>query len=320
MECGKPLVSICIPAYNHEKYVQACIESIIAQDYANIELLIIDDGSSDATWAKIQELAPQCEKRFQSFAAKRQKNCGAAETCRRLEDMAQGEFCGFIASDDQYLPGAISALIKPMLEDMGIGLVVGVNEIMDSDGRTCYWDEDRSIVYDEKTARFRTFDEFLMDIEKIDFYSNRFGSYQALIKGNHIPNGSLKRLGLYKKFTPTSHGPILEDWWFHLQFSKVTKYKALPAHTFRYRWHAANTIKRKDYIKNAILATRLCERDLIVSMKDQRWKEMARPWIRVFRVKWHFWKIYLWSIDTVDEHVVKFGLMRYPIVLKKVKY
>ena len=320
MAHGTPLVSICIPAYNHEKYVQACIESIISQDYENIELLIIDDGSSDATWAKILELAPQCEKRFQRFVAKRQENCGTAETCRRLEDKAQGEFCGVIASDDQYLPGAISALLKPMLEDTEIGLVVGVNELMDSKGLTCFWDKDRNIVYDEKAARYRTFDEQLMDFEKINFYSDQFGSYQSLVKGNHIPNGALKRRGLYKKFTPTSRGPLLEDWWFHLQFSKVTKYKAIPVHTFRYRWHETNTLKKKGFVTQAVKNTWLCERDLIVTLNDRQWRDMARPWIRIFQIKWRWWKIFLWTVDTVDEHVVNFGLMRFPMVLKKIRF
>ena len=60
----KELVSVVIPAYNHEKYIQTTIESVIAQTYKNIELLILDDGSSDNTWNKIQEMREKCERRF----------------------------------------------------------------------------------------------------------------------------------------------------------------------------------------------------------------------------------------------------------------
>ena len=48
----KSLVSVIISAYNHENYVQDTIKSIINQTYQNIELLVIDDGSTDSTWQK----------------------------------------------------------------------------------------------------------------------------------------------------------------------------------------------------------------------------------------------------------------------------
>ena len=52
---NKSLVSVLIPAYNHENYVQDSLQSIINQTYENIELIVIDDGSSDNTWQKIKE-------------------------------------------------------------------------------------------------------------------------------------------------------------------------------------------------------------------------------------------------------------------------
>ena len=47
------LVSVIIPSYNHEKYIQEAIKSVINQTYKNIELLVMDDGSKDSTWQKI---------------------------------------------------------------------------------------------------------------------------------------------------------------------------------------------------------------------------------------------------------------------------
>ena len=57
---NKSLVSVLIPAYDHEKYVQETIKSIINQTYQNIELIIVDDGSKDSTWQKIQEMREEC--------------------------------------------------------------------------------------------------------------------------------------------------------------------------------------------------------------------------------------------------------------------
>ena len=53
---NKALISILIPAYNHEKYIQETIQSIIQQSYQNLELIIINDGSNDTTWEKINAM------------------------------------------------------------------------------------------------------------------------------------------------------------------------------------------------------------------------------------------------------------------------
>ena len=58
------LVSVIISAYNHERYIQETIQSIIQQTYQNIELIIIDDGSQDKTWKKILEMEKVCQQRF----------------------------------------------------------------------------------------------------------------------------------------------------------------------------------------------------------------------------------------------------------------
>ena len=63
----QPLVSIIVPCYNHQDYIQACIESIIGQDYRNLEFIIIDDGSKDRSAEKIKALENQCKARFSRF-------------------------------------------------------------------------------------------------------------------------------------------------------------------------------------------------------------------------------------------------------------
>ena len=73
------LISVLIPAYNHENYIQDTIDSVIRQTYNNIELIILDDGSSDNTLAKIKEYESKCQKRFKypssAAASKRNKRC-----------------------------------------------------------------------------------------------------------------------------------------------------------------------------------------------------------------------------------------------------
>ena len=73
MPSSEQLVSVIIPAYNHERFVQQTIRSIIGQSYKNIELIIIDDGSTDSTWLKINELKKECEERFSRVVFKTKK-------------------------------------------------------------------------------------------------------------------------------------------------------------------------------------------------------------------------------------------------------
>ena len=66
-------VSVIVPAYNVEKYIHRAIESVMQQTYENVELVIVDDGSSDATWDIIQQYAGQAEIMMDSSSHKLQK-------------------------------------------------------------------------------------------------------------------------------------------------------------------------------------------------------------------------------------------------------
>ena len=277
-----PLVSICIPAYNHERFVQDCIRSVMDQDYDNIELLVIDDGSSDRTWPRILELRPECERRFARVVMETRANRGRAETLRELYRLASGDLVGEIASDDLYLPGAIAALAAPFSADRTLGLVVGVNVLVDADGRRCFWDCRRQIVYSYTTAAYATFDAWLEKRHGISMDGEEFGDYRRLLRANHVPNGSLKRRSMCDLGSLYDAGAPLEDWWFHLQFSKVAKYRHIPQETFCYRWHGENTAVREAYMLDAARKTLRREAEKVEESSGE-WKlayESAVPWFR----------------------------------------
>lgn len=243
MSNNLPLVSVCIPAYNHEKYVTDCLKSVIAQTYENIELIIIDDGSKDGTKQKILDLMPKMESRFVRVFFESQSNMGTCRTINKLYENTNGKYVYHIASDDMAKPDAISTLVDFLEANNEYALAVGDNEIIDGDGRRAFWDENRNNVYDIKDAKYLTFGEFLKKTNRrVDFNSEQFGTYSTLFGNNYIPNGYLVRYEILKKTGPFTPDAPLEDWWFMLQLSKYAKMKYFDRVLFSYRWHGANTM------------------------------------------------------------------------------
>lgn len=274
------LVSVLIPAYNHEKYVQEAIKSIINQTYQNIELIVVDDGSKDSTWQKIQEMKNECEKRFVRVHFETKENEGTCKTFNRLLDLSQGEYVYFIASDDMAKPDAIETEVKFLSKHKDYALVVGDNEIIDGDGKRAYWDNERNLIYDKKQAIFLTFaDSLKAGRPDVDFNSEDFGSYGSLTKVNYIPNGYLIRKSIFSQigyFTPEAP---LEDYWLMLQISKYSKMKYIDKILFSYRCHQTNSIKNIDKMNNYTDITREYDRKMFRNIDKKLLSKSAKEYM-----------------------------------------
>ena len=95
------LVSIITPSYNSESFIEACINSVIAQSYTNWELIIVDDCSIDNTKEIIEKLSLS-EKRIKPVFL--EKNVGPANARNIALELARGRFIAFLDSDDLWLP------------------------------------------------------------------------------------------------------------------------------------------------------------------------------------------------------------------------
>lgn len=104
---GKPLVSIVIPAYNAERYIEGCIQSILNQSFALFEIIIVDDGSLDST----SELCDELSKRDCRVIAFHKVNGGATSARRFGVEKARGEWIMFVDADDTMPSGALNDLL-----------------------------------------------------------------------------------------------------------------------------------------------------------------------------------------------------------------
>lgn len=96
-----PLVSVCIAAYNHEAYIGEALESVLAQSYSNIEILVVDDASADGSAAVIEGYAKRYPDRIRALVLS--VNEGPSRAANRLFAMAQGAFVALLGSDDRML-------------------------------------------------------------------------------------------------------------------------------------------------------------------------------------------------------------------------
>ena len=112
---NRPLVSVCIPAYNAVARVKACLESLLRQNYEALELIIVNDCSTDDTLALVQTLL-QSETAINVVLENNTTNCGPDYTRRRCAELAKGEYLAFVDADDYVDANYIAALVNKALE------------------------------------------------------------------------------------------------------------------------------------------------------------------------------------------------------------
>ena len=126
---GYPVVSVIIPVYNSEKYTEKCIRSLLGQTYRNLELLIIDDGSTDQSGTILDRLAKEDDR----IRMIHQKNAGVAAARNRGVDLATGTYLTFVDGDDYVAPDYIQHLVNCAREN-GAELVICGLQFVKEDG------------------------------------------------------------------------------------------------------------------------------------------------------------------------------------------
>ena len=107
-----PLISVIVPVYNVEEYLTQCIESIINQTYTNLEIILVDDGSTDQSGKICDEYAIK-DDRIQVI---HKENRGVGSARNVGLDTSKGEYVSFVDSDDYVDKNYIKILLKQMLE------------------------------------------------------------------------------------------------------------------------------------------------------------------------------------------------------------
>ena len=224
-----PLVSVVISCYNHARYIEAAILSVINQTYPNVELLVYDDGSSDSSVEIIQRLADRYNFFFQP-----QENRGLAVTLNQGIERASGDLIAPFGSDDVMLLDRLSRQVPWLLANAEVGIAGGNVLKIDADGNLHPQKRQR-----QHPERFLDFDDLFLGKETQPPTATLLFRKKALLEINGF-NTDLRLEDLYVLLKITENG------W------KIGVMNDVLAH---YRVHPTNTVKDLHMMHEAVLKT-----------------------------------------------------------------
>lgn len=235
MKSKYPLVSVVIPCYNHDQFVQDSIQSVIDQDYENIELIIIDDGSQDNSVLKIQEKIEFCKKRFVRFEFRSRTNIGLSETLNEALEWCEGKYFSPIASDDQMLSNKTAIQVKYLEKNKEVVAAFGGVVLID--------ESNEQIDVKLGGGQFYSFEDIILH------------NYNLPAPTQMIRLNSMRKIGGYN---PTL---FIEDWYIWLKLSQIGSIYTLSNTLCLYRMHSNNS-------SNNIIKMNKARLDILSLFKD----------------------------------------------------
>ncbi|MDF1594188.1 MAG: glycosyltransferase [Desulfobacterales bacterium] len=120
-----PLVSICIPVYNGESFLEECLESILKQSFRNFEVIVVDDQSSDASFEIAQRFRDRGDR---IHVVRNEVNLGLVENWNRCLELSRGEWIKYVFQDDMIDPDCLEKMIKAA--EFSNGMIVSRRRIV----------------------------------------------------------------------------------------------------------------------------------------------------------------------------------------------
>lgn len=150
------LVSIIVPVYNTGEYLAPCVESLIAQTFQNIEIILVDDGSTDGSGALCDEFA--C--RDSRITVIHQPNRGVSAARNAGLAQAVGKYVTFVDADDAMVPHGIETALKYLLKHEADMVTYGWKRIYTADGRSEDFIENEAVLEDIPAALQRILEHY----------------------------------------------------------------------------------------------------------------------------------------------------------------
>ncbi|ENO89916.1 group 2 family glycosyltransferase [Thauera linaloolentis 47Lol = DSM 12138] len=270
-----PLVTVIIASYNHAPYIEASIGSVLAQTYPSVELLVVDDGSSDDSVERIRGL----QARY-GFDFRAQPNQGLARTLNDCVARARGSLIAPFGSDDIMMPDRLAIQVAYLADKPEVGICAGNIQSIDGEGRV--------IARRERVRSFRR-----LSFEDV---------FDSDIPGAPAPTLLFRKEALDRVggFDPEIR---LEDLLIALKITRAGYFiDVLPDMLAQYRVHETNTYKNRRFMIDNVLKTydqfrdhpsyaRVCARFLNSMLLKCARDDKNLAWELVREIPFRYWNM-----------------------------
>lgn len=238
----KKLVSVIVPAYQHEQYVLECLDSIHDQTHSRIELIFVDDCSPDRTFDIAKTLlATPFSKRFEKVSLVRKEvNAGAHDSLNRGVAIASGDYIAILNSDDLYRPMRLERLLAAMDDAKSDFAFSGVETIESLDGAESSTGPEPDVPESLLLLYIR---QRLAVAQGPTVGFSLLKSNVAISTGNFVIATKLaRRIG---SFLPLKY---CHDWDYILQSLRYTEPVFVDEPLYDYRLHQANSFRSYQHL------------------------------------------------------------------------
>jgi glycosyltransferase involved in cell wall biosynthesis len=264
-----PMVSVGMPVYNGEKYLRQALNSLLAQDYEDFELIISDNGSTDRTREICLEYAGS-DQRIRYYRA--EANQGAAWNYNQVFALAQGAYFKWAAHDDECLPRFLSRCVETLEQaSASVVLVYPKSELIDAEGKVIGLDQDCL-----ETRRPRPHQRFADLLRNVSKASTVFGLIRA---------EALRKTRLIDRF-------IASDYVLLGELALLGELWEIPDVLFRRRFHPEISAKPTRYWFQLFVTSSEAKRSWseLVSWFDPSKKKYGSIWSPNMRLGWEYAK------------------------------
>jgi glycosyltransferase involved in cell wall biosynthesis len=220
-------VSVVIPSYNHEKYILEAIQSVLNQSHKDIELIVVDDGSTDNSPSLLSEI------KHDRLKIVFQKNQGAHAAINLGLSLANGKYLAILNSDDIYHPQRIEKALEILQKNHQVGLVSSYLEIINAEG-----------MHLDVKQGYYTCSPWALDKPEKSFRSLNILKL-ALLTENYLASTSnfvFPRI-IYEKIGGFNPLRYTHDWDFALRVAREAEIHLIKQPLLKYRVHERNTIR-----------------------------------------------------------------------------